>query len=211
MTFLVSHSCRLEYFKKHFTSTKRNKKPLKIHTDLNLLRRAYKATTLSNKKKLSVYVLSDMVTQVNALEILRHNPFKLSVAKAAFMGEQMKREKLSDFVRRAMNERSLTFRQVAARSGGVVSHGTINKIVNGHQEDLEATTLIGLAKGLGVPSEQLLAVIEGKGPKTQEEAEDQEIAALFHRYKRLKPEDKRELRSLIQAIDDAIERRLPDN
>jgi transcriptional regulator with XRE-family HTH domain len=71
-------------------------------------------------------------------------------------------ETLSEYVRAVMNEKGLNYRQVAERSGDLISHTTVFDVVNLRSKDVKAKTLRGLAKGLGVSEEEVFAVVRGK-------------------------------------------------
>lgn len=71
-------------------------------------------------------------------------------------------ETLPDYVRRVIHEKGLNYREVARRSGGAISHGAVGHIVNGVSTDVRKDTLQALAKGLGVPEDELFAVARGK-------------------------------------------------
>lgn len=74
------------------------------------------------------------------------------------------RETLSDYVRRVINEKGLNYREVA-RLSGAISHATVGDIVNGIPRNYGTDTLRALAKGLGVPEDELFAAARGKKPK----------------------------------------------
>jgi hypothetical protein len=59
---------------------------------------------------------------------------------------------LSDLVNRRLQEiGGLSNRGMAAASGGLMSHGTAAKIVNGRHGKVEEQTIIGLARALQLP------------------------------------------------------------
>jgi hypothetical protein len=59
---------------------------------------------------------------------------------------------LSDLVNRRLQEiGGMSNRSMAAASGGLFSHGTAAKIVNGTHGDVEENTIIGLARALQLP------------------------------------------------------------
>jgi transcriptional regulator with XRE-family HTH domain len=71
-------------------------------------------------------------------------------------------EDLADYVRRTINEKDLTLRQVEERSGGAITHGYVSKILSRAVTNLSVDKLKALAKGLGMPEEEVFAVIRGK-------------------------------------------------
>ena len=58
--------------------------------------------------------------------------------------------KLQDYVRRLVSEKDLNYRQVARRSRGLISHGTVYDIISGRNLNPSLSSLRGLTKGLGV-------------------------------------------------------------
>lgn len=70
-------------------------------------------------------------------------------------------EHLPDYVRRVMSEKALNYREVARRSGGVISHTTVFDVVNQRTKDVKTETLTALAKGLGVSEDEIFAVARG--------------------------------------------------
>ena len=71
-------------------------------------------------------------------------------------------EQLADYVRRVIAEKELNYREVARRSGGLISHSTVYDIINERNKNVSTKTLQGLAKGLGVSEDELFAVARGK-------------------------------------------------
>jgi len=115
-------------------------------------------------------------------------------------------EQLSDYVRRVANEKGLSYREVARRGG--ISSPSISDIVSKKTINIKASTIRALAKGLGVPEEEVFAAYSGRKPITEEDlADDQEIAALFYEYKELTDEDKKELRTIWLMVRQEIRRR----
>lgn len=76
-----------------------------------------------------------------------------------------KRESLADYVSRTMAENKLSFRKVAELSGGTISHSTVAEIANGQRPDVRKDTLTALARGLGVPADDLFRVARGRPPR----------------------------------------------
>lgn len=96
-------------------------------------------------------------------------------------------EALSELVRTVMNEKGLNYRQVAERSGDLISHTTVFDVVNLRSKDVKAKTLRGLAKGLGVSEEEIFAVVRGKTTSGELAFDELRMLELY----RMLPPDKR--------------------
>lgn len=103
-------------------------------------------------------------------------------------GVPAERENLSDYLRRVIRERNLTYRQVAERSGGRISHAAISDIISGKTKGIKSSTISALAKGLGVTEEEIFAVIRGKSPADDPDYKNWKYASLFDDAKKLTPE-----------------------
>jgi transcriptional regulator with XRE-family HTH domain len=73
-------------------------------------------------------------------------------------------ESLSDFVRRVIRDKRLTYRQVAARSGGRLGSATVSDIINNRRKNITTETLVALAAGLQVSEQELFAKAAGLAP-----------------------------------------------
>jgi hypothetical protein len=67
-----------------------------------------------------------------------------------------------------MKELRLKDRDVADRSKGLVTYGTVNNIVNGKNEDVQLGSLYGIALGIEVPLEHLIAITLDYDPNARE-------------------------------------------
>src|SRR5947208_12700072 len=74
---------------------------------------------------------------------------------------------LADYVRRIRNENSLSLAEVSTRSRGRISKTHINRIENGSVSRVSLLKLRALARGLSVPEDELIAVAQGKSPRTE--------------------------------------------
>lgn len=74
----------------------------------------------------------------------------------------MERETLADLVRRTRGEKRLSLREVSLRSGGEIANSHISRIENGESTNLTTEKLRALAKGLGLPEEEIFAVARGR-------------------------------------------------
>lgn len=67
--------------------------------------------------------------------------------------------RLSDFVRRVMNEEGLSAAEIERRSGNCIDEGTVSDILRKKSSNIGINTLRCLAKGLGVDPLEVCAVI----------------------------------------------------
>ncbi|HEY0100855.1 MAG TPA: helix-turn-helix transcriptional regulator [Pyrinomonadaceae bacterium] len=115
-------------------------------------------------------------------------------------------ETLGDFVRRVANEKGLSQREVARRSGGLISHVTVGDIINKNRGDVKTETLRGLAKGLGVTEEEVFAVARGKKPEDDPDFLKSRLGLLSLKFDKI-PIDKRvNVEALIELLDREVER-----
>jgi transcriptional regulator with XRE-family HTH domain len=75
-------------------------------------------------------------------------------------------EDLSSFVKRIMDQKRLTLRQVAAASEGGITQGYVGGIVTGRYSNLTVEKGKALAKGLGIPDDDLFQVMRGRHSET---------------------------------------------
>lgn len=68
---------------------------------------------------------------------------------------------LPEFIKQIMAAKELTYRDIADRSHGRISHGYVSSLVQGHYKNPSAEKIDALALGLGVPVETLTKVIRG--------------------------------------------------
>lgn len=118
--------------------------------------------------------------------------------------EIMKKESFSDYIRRTLKEKGLTHKDVERLCNGEITASTVNKIINQGMENLTAQTIVALAKGIGETPESIFKRIIGNS-NIAEPAPD--IAALFYKYGQLTEEDRDELKSLLEVVDNEIERK----
>ena len=104
---------------------------------------------------------------------------------------------LPDYVRRVRHERNLSLTAVSARSGGKIGKTHINRIENGLVRDVSLPKLRALAKGLGVPEDELLAVVRGKFPSTHSKAEE---ARLLNCFRHLSPDRRQDILKMLRAL-----------
>jgi transcriptional regulator with XRE-family HTH domain len=120
-------------------------------------------------------------------------------------GVKTEQESLADYVRRVIRDKDLSYRKVAAQSGGKISHATVSDIINGNQRDLKTETLIGLARGLGVSEEELFAVARGKSLDDSAKV-DAEMALFASRVKKLTAQQKRDFQIAWRMANELLDR-----
>jgi len=113
---------------------------------------------------------------------------------------------LAEYVRNALAAKNLNYREVARRSGGLISHATVGDVVNNPGRRFSLETLRALAKGLGVPEDELLVVAAGR-PLDDPSIEDAFFNALGYDFGRLTEEDKAVYRPILENIRDQINKR----
>jgi len=74
-------------------------------------------------------------------------------------------ETLSEYVRRVMREKGLTFKDVEERSRNAVKIGTVSDIVQERTTNPTVSTLKALARGLGQTEEEVFAIARGESPE----------------------------------------------
>ncbi len=99
-----------------------------------------------------------------------------------------------------------SYREIAQRSGGKISHSTVALIVNGSIGEVTLTTLKGLAKALAVSEDEIFAVARGvKAPQTWTETRFYELFELYQslsepRHKELVDKNLADLLTIIRAF-----------
>lgn len=114
-------------------------------------------------------------------------------------------EKISDFVRRIASEKSLSYRKIAEKSGGLITHSTVSDVINERVKNLSAQTITGLAKGLGVTELEIFDIVRGKTPNN-ETVLDEQFENLSLKFSGLPPSKKERAQALIELMDREIER-----
>jgi transcriptional regulator with XRE-family HTH domain len=121
------------------------------------------------------------------------------------------REDLADFVRRTLKEKRLSTRDVeerAKRKGMRITHGYVSRIISHSATNLTVDKLKALAAGLGIREKEVFDRVSNEPLESEPDYHESDFAHLFSKYKNLKDEDKKELRTLIKTIDREIEWRL---
>jgi transcriptional regulator with XRE-family HTH domain len=109
---------------------------------------------------------------------------------------------LADYVRRIRNEKNLSLAQVSSRSHGRIGKTHINRIENGTVNRVSLLKLRALARGLDVPEDDLIAVAQGKPPRTEVTKNEAKLLSYFRQLSSDRRED-------VLVMLHALARRLP--
>jgi transcriptional regulator with XRE-family HTH domain len=94
------------------------------------------------------------------------------------------RETLADYVRRIRNEKGLSLSDVRRASGNRIANSHISRIENGEVKGVGVEKLTALAKGLGLPGEELFAVARGTIPTNKGDADEMTLLFCFRELSR---------------------------
>ena len=116
------------------------------------------------------------------------------------------RETLADYVRRVRQEKSLSLNDVRVRSGYQIANSYISRIENAEVTNVVLEKLRSLAKGLGVPEEEVFAIARGKLPSEDPNFDKSRFAELALKFDKLPPDKRIDVEALINLLDREIER-----
>lgn len=124
-----------------------------------------------------------------------------------FVVDRKRPETLADYVRRVrIKEKNISLSTVQRNSKNKIASSYVSRIENGIVKNVTPDKLSALAEGLGVPEDEIFDVARGKLPITEDDLQDdEEVAALFYKYKILKPAAKKEIARLIRILDREID------
>lgn len=120
-------------------------------------------------------------------------------------------EELAEFVRIRMRELRLSYADVANRSKGEITHGTVWNIVNNRVKEIKQSTLRALAVGLGVPEEELFSRARIVSPKDEAGFQESIYYSLYEKTRSAPPDTQdfinRILRMVSRELDSVV---MPD-
>lgn len=111
--------------------------------------------------------------------------------------------KLSDYVRRILRDKKLSYRDVANASGGLINHSTVGYVINENHK-ITVTALQGLAKGLGESEDLIFDLARGKAINHDRIANDR-FARIAESYVQMPEQIQKTLEPLISAIEATID------
>jgi transcriptional regulator with XRE-family HTH domain len=120
------------------------------------------------------------------------------------------KETLSEYVRRVMREKKLTFKDVEERSRNTVKIGTVSDIVQERTTNPTVSTLKALAKGLGQPEPEVFAVARGESLTEDPEYRRWKYASLFDDSNKLTPEQMRRFETIMDIARREVTRMLEE-
>jgi transcriptional regulator with XRE-family HTH domain len=82
-----------------------------------------------------------------------------------FVVETQEQERLADYVRRVRSAKGLSLSKVEKNSQGEIDGSYVNRIENDLVRNVTPEKLRALAKGLGVPEDEIFDVARGKAPE----------------------------------------------
>ena len=124
---------------------------------------------------------------------------------------EKERETLAEYVTRIRREKRLSLTDVHLASSTIpaerIARSHISRIENGVVTNLGQKTLQALARGLDVAEDTLFDIARGKVAVDEADlADDEDVAALFYKYKGLDETAKKEIRRLLEIVDREIDR-----
>ena len=118
-------------------------------------------------------------------------------------------ETLSDYVRLKLIQNDLTTRDVEERSssgGEKITQSYVSQIVSGTAKNLTLTKLRALARGLGVPVEEVISRAYGGTHQDDPAFAESRFADLYYKFEKLSDEHKQNILYLLDILDREIER-----
>lgn len=112
----------------------------------------------------------------------------------------VKRETLAEFVGRIRREKGLSCADVerqSARGGQKIAASYVNRIENGLKNRPTADRLQALARGLGIPVDELWARASGSAPSDVGEVEERRLVTMFRELPR---DRRRDLLNILESL-----------
>lgn len=117
----------------------------------------------------------------------------------------MKRETLAEYLLRITREENLSGYAIERASGGQLSQSYFNRLKNGSETNPSVPIIEALAKGIGRPFEELLAVVRGKDPNDDKLA-DERFVALHFTYKGIGKKKRERADQVLQMLERELKR-----
>jgi transcriptional regulator with XRE-family HTH domain len=136
---------------------------------------------------------------------LSYHPADIPYGKRIVVDKEHPKEILADYVRRLRLEKGLSLADVSLRSSGRIGKTHINRIENGLVTNPGVEALRALAKGLGVPEEEIFAVARGKKLE-EDEALPSHLQMIMFKFNNLPLSKQVEMEKLLEVLDREIDR-----
>ncbi|HYL99768.1 MAG TPA: helix-turn-helix transcriptional regulator [Blastocatellia bacterium] len=104
-----------------------------------------------------------------------------------------------------MDEKELSLRDVAERSGGLISHSAVADLRNANTAGIRLDTLEGLLKGLRVSEADLILAIAGPAQESDSAYIESRFQGLYRKYSSLPAADQAELQIVLEMLDREID------
>ena len=111
------------------------------------------------------------------------------------MGKE--RESFADYVRRIRQEKRLSLNDLRIASGNRIANSHISRIENGEVKNLGVEKLSALAKGLGVPEEEVFTVARGAQARSLEGVKESQLLTYF---RELPPDRQRDVLLIVKTM-----------
>lgn len=111
-----------------------------------------------------------------------------------------KQIKLSDYVRKVLRDKKLSYRDVANASGGLIRHNAVSDCVNNDTRNFTVQTLQGLARGLDESEDIIFNLARGL-PINSGMIVNARFAAIAEGYEGVSEQVKENLEPFISAIE----------
>ncbi len=96
---------------------------------------------------------------------------------------------MADYVQRVRAEKRLSLNDVRIRSGYQIVNSYISRIENGDVTNVGLEKLSALAKGLGVPGDEIFAVARGVPQKSESGFAESDFARLYFKHSKVSEKD----------------------
>lgn len=134
---------------------------------------------------------------------------KALLNELVYQGISPRSETLSDYVRLKLIEKDLTTRDVQERSssgGEKITQSYVSQIVSGTAKNLTLTKLRALARGLGVPIEEVISKAYGETYQDDIAFAESRFADAYYKFEGLSEEHKQSIIYLLEILEREIER-----
>lgn len=132
--------------------------------------------------------------------------YKISAFSNVRCGKHLADMSLRDYLREKIFQKGISYRDLARRSGDQISPSTVTDLLKGKNANPTVAILQALAKGLGVPEDEVFAAARGvKPPEDWSESRFFDLYEAYdnlaeERHKRRVLEDLEDLLTIIQAF-----------